>query len=57
MADITMCSGIGCPLREDCLRHKSKPSINQSYFMYMPYNWEKRDCEYKITINETSKYK
>lgn len=31
MADITMCHGRGCPLREDCWRYKATPTSIQAY--------------------------
>jgi hypothetical protein len=36
MADITMCSGEGCPLKQICYRHTAKPSELQSYFAQPP---------------------
>lgn len=48
MADITMCEGINCPLKENCYRFTAnKNEIYQSYFVEVPYN-EKKDgkCEY-----------
>ena len=33
MADITMCEGEGCEIKDTCYRHKAKPSIFlQAYF-------------------------
>ena len=36
MADITMCSGERCPLKQICYRHTAKPSEQQSYFAQSP---------------------
>jgi len=36
MADITMCSGERCPLKQMCYRHTAKPSEHQSYFAQSP---------------------
>jgi hypothetical protein len=36
MADITMCSGERCPLKQICYRHTAKPSERQSYFAQSP---------------------
>jgi hypothetical protein len=36
MADITMCSGERCPLKQICYRHTAKPSEHQSYFAQSP---------------------
>lgn len=39
MADITMCSGEGCPLRGECYRHLATPSeYRQSWFAGVPWN-------------------
>jgi hypothetical protein len=48
MADITMCEGKGCEMKENCLRYKATPSeFMQSYFFTAPnkglecdYYWE-----------------
>lgn len=45
MADIAMCSGQDCPLKEQCYRHKATPRIWQSYFMNPPYNKETEECD------------
>lgn len=37
MADITMCFGSGCPLKEQCYRYTAKPDEYQSYFVGLPY--------------------
>lgn len=38
MADITMCFGSGCPLKEQCYRYTAKPDkYRQSYFVGLPY--------------------
>ena len=37
MADVTMCSGIECPIKEKCLRYTSEPNeFRQSYFYETP---------------------
>jgi hypothetical protein len=48
MADITMCNGKGCEMKEICYRYKATPSeFRQSYFFNSPnkglecdYYWE-----------------
>ena len=46
MADITMCNGNYCELRENCFRYKAKASeYRQSYFCKLP-NATSYDCEY-----------
>ena len=45
MADISMCRGEGCPLKESCYRHKAKKSEYwQTYFVEVPY--ENGECKY-----------
>lgn len=53
MPDITMCMGKGCPLKETCYRHKTKPSMYQSYFMESPY--KDGDCDHYWEIEMSSK--
>ena len=39
MADITKCTGAGCPLKENCYRYTAKETPHwQSYFTTVPYN-------------------
>jgi hypothetical protein len=48
MADITMCPGTDCPVRETCYRFTAKPSEHrQSYFFQPPGGQEdgKFTCE------------
>lgn len=34
-----MCSGVGCPLKENCYRHKAIPDeLWQSYFLDPPFD-------------------
>lgn len=36
-----------CPLKETCYRYKAKPDEYwQSYFVGIPYDKEKKDCEF-----------
>lgn len=47
MADITMCSGKNCPLKEECYRYTAKPNEHrQSYFMNPPFDKEKQECQH-----------
>lgn len=50
MADITMCSGLGCPLKEKCYRYTAEASpYRQSMFISPPVTKkenEKPSCEY-----------
>jgi hypothetical protein len=36
MADITMCSGVGCDLKLECYRHTANQSGWQSWFTEVP---------------------
>lgn len=36
MTDITMCSGEGCDLKNECYRHTAKSGTWQSWFMEVP---------------------
>ncbi len=46
MADIAMCNGIGCPVKEQCHRHTAIPNeYRQSYFVDPPLKDEGR-CDY-----------
>jgi hypothetical protein len=45
MADISMCTGLNCPLKENCYRHKATPGIWQSYFTIPPYIKELEECD------------
>lgn len=45
MADITMCRGENCPLKETCYRFTAIANeFRQSYFKDIPYNYEKVWC-------------
>lgn len=47
MADITMCEGLSCPLKESCHRFTAnKNELYQSYFVDIPYDNEKKECKY-----------
>jgi len=54
MPDITMCSNVQCPLREDCYRFSAIPSeYRQAYSEFKPYD-EGGDikCDYQIKIKK-----
>jgi hypothetical protein len=51
MADITMCSGERCPLKQICYRHTAKPSEHQSYFAESPVL--EGTCEYFLKSEPT----
>ena len=45
MADITMCEGEGCPLRDNCYRFTAKPNPDrQSYFVETPVSQDGKCC-------------
>ena len=49
MPDISMCSGIDCPLKESCYRAKATPSeFRQAWFCNIPYDHEKEICDMHI---------
>ena len=38
MPDISMCSGVDCPLKEKCYRYRAVPTeFRQSYFTVPPF--------------------
>jgi hypothetical protein len=44
MADITMCDGKECPIKDRCYRHTATKSNWQSFFTHTPYNKELGIC-------------
>ena len=57
MPDITMCKGSDCPLAFNCYRHTAKSNpYRQSYFAEIPWDEEKKECEYYLP-NEKIKVK
>jgi hypothetical protein len=53
MPDITMCVGGECPIKEDCYRFIAEPNPYwQSYFENVPYDFEKKDCNYYMEKRE-----
>lgn len=41
-----MCTGENCPLKETCYRYTAFPNQwGQSYYVNVPYNEEKKECE------------
>jgi len=44
--EIGITEEFNCPLREKCCRYKAKPSYRQSYFIGIPYDIEKKECEH-----------
>ena len=56
MADITMCEGTNCPLKENCYRFNAESNdLYQSYFTEVPFDKKTNDCEYYWKINKTNK--
>lgn len=56
MADISMCKGLECPLKESCYRYKAPVNeYMQSYFVEVPFDFEKNSCEHfwSAKMNET----
>ena len=49
MPDISMCSGEGCPIKEECHRHTAPHNKAwQTFFVYVPYDHAYKGCEYFI---------
>ena len=46
MADITMCKGKHCPLKDSCHRYTANRSTRQSYFLDVPYNTITKSCDH-----------
>lgn len=55
MPDITMCEGVGCPIKTDCYRYLAVPDSYQSYFMASPYEGE--TCRYYWKVTSKSELK
>ena len=54
MADITMCEGRDCPLKEKCFRFKANPAkMCQTYFSEAPY--KDGECDYFWPIEKMTK--
>ena len=51
MADITMCKGKGCTMKETCYRYKAPKGDYQSYFNESPINKETKECEYYWVVD------
>jgi hypothetical protein len=50
MADITMCEGKGCEIKEICYRYRATPSeFGQSYFVKSPNNG--LECDYYLKFD------
>jgi hypothetical protein len=46
MADISMCEGQGCPLKEKCYRFTAPKNEHwQAVFVFVPYNEELKECD------------
>ena len=46
MADISMCSGTGCPLKDNCYRNTAIVNPwRQSYMMVVPFDMKKNSCD------------
>ena len=52
MADITMCNGTGCEMKEICYRYRATPSeFRQSYFFSSPNNG--LECDFYLNYERT----
>ena len=57
MPDIAMCSGDGCPQKEQCYRFTAQPCERQSYFAKPPIN-DKGECKYFLPdpVNDLAEF-
>jgi hypothetical protein len=58
MADITMCGGGECPLKETCYRYKAEPNeYRQAYFLGEPFvkTEDYLTCDYFWDYEEDSR--
>ena len=46
MADISMCVGNSCPLKDKCYRYRAIPFTHQSWITESPYDKDKEVCNY-----------
>lgn len=52
MPDISMCEGIGCPIKTTCYRFRALPTpYRQSYFSNPPIK-EDKSCDYYMKYHE-----
>lgn len=56
MADITMCSGKGCPNKDRCHRHTATPGFRQSQFTATPIKEDGTCDHYWPTITSTNEH-
>jgi hypothetical protein len=57
MADISMCDGAQCPIKQECYRYTApKNEYRQAFFTYVPYDHARIGCEYFIDNSEYLKY-
>ena len=54
MADICMCSGMGCPMEDSCWRHLAPVAEYQSYFMQVPIDTHGK-CKYYQEVKNDSR--
>lgn len=49
MADISMCEGNGCPLKDHCYRYTApKNEHYQAYFVEVPWDTEELKCTFYV---------
>lgn len=54
MADICMCSGMGCPMKDRCWRHLAPVTEYQSYFTEVPIDKHSK-CKYYWEVKDDSR--
>lgn len=58
MPDISMCSGIDCPLKETCYRYTAQPNpLWQSWVTDVHYDHEKQTCGWHYPLIEKKEKK
>lgn len=51
MADISMCKGDGCPIKDQCYRHTAPVSLYRQPWFSEPLDHERESCDYYM-MNE-----
>ena len=53
MSNLTRCSGVGCPLRDDCLRFRAKTVARFDAFGSPPYDAATGSCAHHVSLATT----
>ena len=53
MADLTLCKGHNCPLKNECKRFLSKGDDTHNYwFFFIHYSAKRQECEFFIPVEK-----